>query len=42
MIDLERTMEVDIMDLDFMCWLLGCYDIDNDDEEEEEDLKNND
>ena len=37
MIKLERTMEVDITDLELMCWLLGCYDIEEEDEETEED-----
>ncbi len=37
MINLERTMDIDPTDLDLMCWLLGCYDI-----EEEEDSEEND
>ena len=37
MINLERTMDIDPTDLDLMCWLLGCYDI-----EEEEDFEEND
>lgn len=37
MINLERTMDIDPTDLDFMCWLFGCYDI-----EEEEDSEEND
>ena len=40
MINLERTMEIDPNDLELMCWLLGCYDIEKDeDEEEEKELK---
>ena len=37
MIDLERTMEIDPNDLDLMCWLFGCYIIDEEEETEEDD-----
>ena len=42
MIDLERTMEIDPDDLDFLCWLFGCYDIEEDIEEEEEENEEDD
>ena len=36
-IDLEKTMEVDLTDFEMMCWLLGCYDIEEDEESEDKD-----
>jgi len=36
MINLERTMDIDPTYLDFMCWLLGCYDIEEEEETEED------
>lgn len=37
MIDLERTIEIDPTDLDLLCWLFGCYDIEEEEENEDDD-----